>query len=154
MTASNTRDVTNHNSKRLAATLRAQYTDCSPISKSVRLLVLFLRLYLVFNIMAGKGKSYKYCIVPKCRNTTLKTPNKLFFLVPKNAILRKKWCRIMRRNDQVPLSSSTSLFCCEDHFNVSTNLLFCVMPICTLLIHKTIMNICQIIAGLQLVGAH
>lgn len=70
-----------------------------------------------------KPKNYKYCIVPKCTNTTIKTPDKYFFDVPRQEKLRKKWCQIMRRDDKVPLSSKSVQHCCEDHFDVSNKIL-------------------------------
>lgn len=63
--------------------------------------------------------TYKYCIVPKCTNTTARTSEKLFFRVPSDAKIRKKWCKVMKRDDKTPLSAKTSLYCCEDHFDVS-----------------------------------
>ena len=65
--------------------------------------------------------SYKYCIVPKCINTTAVTPNKLFFRVPRQADIRAKWCKAMKRNDKTPLSEKSGLYCCEDHFDVSVS---------------------------------
>ncbi|KAJ8982163.1 hypothetical protein NQ317_013948 [Molorchus minor] len=39
---------------------------------------------------------YKYCIVPQCKSTTIKTPNKLFIYVPTNEQIRKKWLKLAR----------------------------------------------------------
>lgn len=64
--------------------------------------------------------SYKYCIVPKCSNTSVSSPTKHFFPVPKDDKLRKKWCTAMKRCDKIPLSFKSTLYCCEDHFDVST----------------------------------
>ena len=66
-------------------------------------------------------KSYKYCIVPMCRNTSVTAPDKHFFFVPKNKKMRQKWCRVMGREERgnLRLSHKTSLSCCEDHFDVS-----------------------------------
>lgn len=63
--------------------------------------------------------TYKYCIVPMCKNTTVSTPNKIFFNVPRTSEIRRKWCEIIGR-EETQLSESTSLYCCEDHFNVSS----------------------------------
>ena len=74
--------------------------------------------------------SYKYSIVPMCKNTSLTAPNKYFFLnVKKNKHISQKWCRIMRRDERKnpPLSEKTSLYCCEEHFNVIF-FLFCFLP--------------------------
>lgn len=61
--------------------------------------------------------SYKYCVVPKCKSTSSSTPDKLFFHVPTDKKARKKWCSVMKRD---PLSSKSTHYCCEDHFDVST----------------------------------
>ncbi|KAL0808566.1 hypothetical protein ABMA28_013010 [Loxostege sticticalis] len=66
--------------------------------------------------------TYKYCIVPKCTNTTARTPEKLFFRVPSDAKIRKKWCKVMKRDDKTPLSAKTSLYCCEDHFDLEEDM--------------------------------
>lgn len=70
----------------------------------------------------AKKPSYKYCIVPKCKNTTRTTPDLdyeealLLFRIPSDAKIRKLWCKMMRRDNLSPISC---LYCCEDHFNVS-----------------------------------
>ena len=68
-----------------------------------------------------KKQTYKYCIVPCCRNTTANTSGKLFFSVPKNAAKRKAWTTAMKRDEKLnkELSSVSTLWCCEDHFSVS-----------------------------------
>lgn len=68
------------------------------------------------------GSSKKYCMVPLCKNTTYTTPDKIFFSVPKNDAIRKKWCKAMRRDEKknVKLSSISTIYCCEDHFDVSS----------------------------------
>ncbi|KAJ8704944.1 hypothetical protein PYW08_012264 [Mythimna loreyi] len=63
----------------------------------------------------SKKPTYKYCIVPKCKNTIRNAPNKVFFHVPRGADIRKKWCKIMKRD---MVSPSTCLYCCEDHFDI------------------------------------
>jgi len=45
------------------------------------------------------------------------TPNKIFIAVPKGRIIRNQWCKLMRKVEVSPIST---LYCCEDHFNVST----------------------------------
>lgn len=69
-----------------------------------------------------KNLTYKYCLVPKCKNTTVTAPEKLFFSVPRDEHVREKWCQVMKRDKQknVKLSSTSPLHCCEDHFSVST----------------------------------
>ncbi|CAF4831733.1 unnamed protein product [Pieris macdunnoughi] len=65
---------------------------------------------------------YKYCIVPKCTNTSSSTPEKLFFNVPRDLKVRKKWCTVMKRDDKVPLSYHTVRYCCEDHFDLEADM--------------------------------
>ncbi len=62
-------------------------------------------------------QSFKYCFVPKCTNSTISTPEKLFFHVPKDVKLRKLWFEAARRDD--PVSKNTTLYACDDHFSVS-----------------------------------
>ncbi|KAK4880728.1 hypothetical protein RN001_008874 [Aquatica leii] len=57
----------------------------------------------------------KYCIVPRCKNTIKSASDKVFFPVPKDAELRKHWCKVIRRDEVSPTSC---LHCCEDHFNI------------------------------------
>ncbi|XP_074037642.1 uncharacterized protein [Leptinotarsa decemlineata] len=71
--------------------------------------------------MESSGKSvYKYCIFPKCNNTTKTAPQKVFFLVPRNANIRLKWCKAIKRDEfkNPKLSATSCLYCCEDHFDV------------------------------------
>ncbi|GBL71976.1 hypothetical protein AVEN_123075-1, partial [Araneus ventricosus] len=62
---------------------------------------------------------YKYCIVPKCSNTTVTAPDKLFINVPKTYVIRKKWCKAMKRDPKLnPESSASSIrHVCGDHFD-------------------------------------
>ncbi|CAK1601557.1 unnamed protein product [Parnassius mnemosyne] len=62
----------------------------------------------------------KYCIVPLCTNSSEKTPDKLFFNVPKKDEIRKKWLKATRRTD--PLKVTSSIHCCEDHFDVENDM--------------------------------
>lgn len=75
--------------------------------------------------MSGE-KDYCYCIVPKCKNTSVTAPDKQFIIVPRNAVLRKKWCEAMKRCDKqnALLTCNTRRYCCEDHFDVSTTIQF------------------------------
>ena len=61
--------------------------------------------------------SYKCCFVPMCKNTTVSTPEKIFFNVPSTADIRKQWFDAAHREDKV--SAKTKCFACEDHFIVS-----------------------------------
>lgn len=61
--------------------------------------------------------SYKWCFVPKCPNTSIRTPEKLFFSVRKDFETRMAWFLAARRQRNV--SDTSTLYCCEDHFDVS-----------------------------------
>lgn len=67
--------------------------------------------------MEEKKKYYKYCIVPSCKNNIKNAPKKVYFHIPRDAILRSIWFKAMNRTEE--LSPNTTLHCCEDHFNVS-----------------------------------
>ncbi|KAJ8974941.1 hypothetical protein NQ317_008418 [Molorchus minor] len=62
---------------------------------------------------------YKYCLVPQCKSTTIKTPNKLFIYVPNNEQIRKKWLKLARRDDAQSLSTNSRMYFCADHFDAS-----------------------------------
>ena len=66
----------------------------------------------------------KSCVVPKCKNTTTNSPEKLFFIVPKDVKMRKKWIKAMKRLD--PFGGKSTVYCCEDHFDVSVVIEFYV----------------------------
>lgn len=59
----------------------------------------------------------KSCVVPKCTNTTTSAPEKLFFLVPMDVQMRKKWIKAMKRLD--PFGDKSKVYGCEDYFDVS-----------------------------------
>lgn len=61
-------------------------------------------------------KQNKWCFVPRCESTSIRTPNKIFITVPRNFEYKKKWFKAARRD--MP-KSKTVFFCCEDHFDVS-----------------------------------
>ncbi|XP_045447125.1 uncharacterized protein LOC123655357 [Melitaea cinxia] len=65
--------------------------------------------------------SYKWCAVPKCTNTSIKTPKKLFVSVPKNVDVRRKWLQLSRR-DHNDIANSTNIFFCEDHFDMENDM--------------------------------
>lgn len=77
-----------------------------------------MRLDLHFISDLCNKMTYKWCAVPKCTNTSLKTPEKLFVSVPKNVEVRQKWLQLSRR-DHNDIANSTNIFFCEDHFDVS-----------------------------------
>lgn len=62
--------------------------------------------------------TYFWCIVPHCTNTSIKTPEKVFIHVPKDPKTRRLWLLAARR-DPKEISAATSVYCCEDHFDVS-----------------------------------
>lgn len=64
----------------------------------------------------SERKNYRGCFVPLCTNTTRKTPQKMFVTVPQNIKRRKKWFQAVRRPNP---KTTSNLFCCEDHFDVS-----------------------------------
>ncbi|XP_037872296.1 uncharacterized protein LOC119629683 [Bombyx mori] len=63
------------------------------------------------------SKVYKCCVVPRCTNTSIKTPKKLFVYVPNNKTMRYKWLTLARR-DPKGLSVNSSIYFCEDHFDL------------------------------------
>ncbi|XP_047527061.1 uncharacterized protein LOC125064183 [Vanessa atalanta] len=65
---------------------------------------------------------YKYCIVPQCESTTIKTPDKLFIYVPNNKEIRRKWLKMARRQDALTLSTNSSIYFCEDHFDLPNDM--------------------------------
>ncbi|XP_047534796.1 uncharacterized protein LOC125069367 [Vanessa atalanta] len=68
----------------------------------------------------SKKSMYKCCVVPDCKNTTIRTPNKLFFSIPVGEQTRSEWCRAMGRLQPKhrPLHPNSSRYCCEDHFDL------------------------------------
>ncbi|KAJ8983997.1 hypothetical protein NQ317_006850 [Molorchus minor] len=68
---------------------------------------------------------YKYCLVPQCKSTTIKTPNKLFIYVPNNEQIRKKWLKLARRDDVHSLSTNSRMYFCADHFDILNVDYFC-----------------------------
>ncbi|XP_063835019.1 uncharacterized protein LOC135084212 isoform X3 [Ostrinia nubilalis] len=66
---------------------------------------------------------YKYCIVPQCTSTSIKTPNKLFIYVPNNQQMRKKWLTLARKYNAHCLSTKSRMYFCEDHFNLPNDML-------------------------------
>ncbi|KAF5281935.1 hypothetical protein FQR65_LT14461 [Abscondita terminalis] len=65
--------------------------------------------------------AYKWCIVPECTNTSIKTPDKVFLSVPSDEKRKKTWFQIIRR-DYRSVKPSSVLFICEDHFNLEEDL--------------------------------
>lgn len=67
-------------------------------------------------VIKRKGAD-KYCFVPFCESSSIKEPAKIFLAVPKGE-KRLKWLQMCRR-DPKTVTLQSSLYCCEDHFNVS-----------------------------------
>ncbi|XP_046976564.1 uncharacterized protein LOC124542681 isoform X2 [Vanessa cardui] len=65
-------------------------------------------------------KFYKYCIVPQCESSTIKTPDKLFIHVPRKEQMRKKWLQLARRD--VNVASDSRMYFCEDHFDLPNDM--------------------------------
>lgn len=61
---------------------------------------------------------YRWCAVPQCNNTSIKTPNKLFINVPMKKKVRNTWLSLARR-DPAAISDNSVIYFCEDHFDVS-----------------------------------
>lgn len=65
-------------------------------------------------------KYIKKCFVDYCNNTSQIEPNKIFVSVPNEINLRKTWFEAVRKPVPPNISTKTSYFCCENHFDVST----------------------------------
>ncbi|XP_052741720.1 uncharacterized protein LOC112056287 isoform X4 [Bicyclus anynana] len=71
----------------------------------------------------GKSVRYKYCVVPRCRSSTRRTPHKLFLSMPRGEA-RHAWLAAMGRGPQHrALSLTCNRFCCEDHFNLEEDMI-------------------------------
>lgn len=70
-----------------------------------------------------KYSNYHYCIVPDCKNTSIKTPEKLWIRAPGEINMRKTWLKLANK-DPDSLSTKTKISFCEDHFDVSTYLIY------------------------------
>ncbi|KAF2888399.1 hypothetical protein ILUMI_17774 [Ignelater luminosus] len=57
---------------------------------------------------------YKWCVVPQCTNTSIKTPEKMFVSIPKNTEIRKKWLMFARRNPKDIAAISVSYILLRD----------------------------------------
>ncbi|CAH1974842.1 unnamed protein product [Acanthoscelides obtectus] len=60
---------------------------------------------------------YKWCVMPKCMNTCINSPQTLFVSVPTDCERRKKWLLSARR-DPKGISSTSNVFMCEYHFDM------------------------------------
>lgn len=87
-----------------------------------------------YKVLCGKNGK-KYCIVPWCFNSTIKTPDKLFFYVPEDPKMGKKWMAAVKRVDTI--GPKTKAHCCEDLFNVFINNKFILLLLYLCLPHLT-----------------
>ncbi|XP_023951319.2 uncharacterized protein LOC112055435 [Bicyclus anynana] len=73
---------------------------------------------------------YRWCAVPQCTNTSIKTPKKLFIQVPRKENIRNTWLKLARR-DSANIAPSSVLYFCEDHFDLPNDMenyiKYCVM---------------------------
>lgn len=67
------------------------------------------------------SKVYKWCAVPYCTNTSIKTPNKVFVHVPNKKLMRDKWLKLAQRNTNDVVTNSP-LYFCEDHFDLPNDM--------------------------------
>lgn len=68
-----------------------------------------------------KRGSFKFCVVPQCKSTSARNPDKSFFSVPRNITIKRKWCQAITGVENEFMADGTSLHCCEDHFNLRTD---------------------------------
>lgn len=61
------------------------------------------------------------CFIPECNNTSEDPPGKRFARVPCLPKLRQLWVKAgLRLKVKVPLVDRNPMYCCEDHFDVSS----------------------------------
>ncbi|XP_018565938.1 uncharacterized protein LOC108906964 [Anoplophora glabripennis] len=65
-------------------------------------------------------RNYKYCVVPQCASTTLRTPDKIFITLPQDPKRNLLWQKAMRREKMLSLKSTYHV--CEDHFNLEVDM--------------------------------
>ncbi|XP_060807453.1 uncharacterized protein LOC106143482 isoform X3 [Amyelois transitella] len=75
----------------------------------------------IFRVLKMNSKVYKWCAVPQCKNTSIKTPNKVFVHVPNKKIMRVKWLKLARR-DPNDVVTNSPLYFCEDHFDLPNDM--------------------------------
>lgn len=69
---------------------------------------------------------YRWCAVPQCSNTSVKTPNKLFIQAPMKKKVRNMWLNLARR-EPTAISPKSILYFCEDHFDVSIYFIYYII---------------------------
>lgn len=65
---------------------------------------------------------FKECFVPTCTNNNINSPSKIFVYVPQDESRRKSWFE--RAKVEKKLTKTRSIYCCEDHFDVRTAVVF------------------------------
>ncbi|XP_069363463.1 zinc finger protein 845-like [Maniola hyperantus] len=73
------------------------------------------------NNLHEKYSNYHYCIVRECKNTSIKTPGKLWIRVPREINIRNTWLRLAQR-DPESLSTTSQIHFCEDHFDLENDM--------------------------------
>ncbi|XP_073950641.1 uncharacterized protein [Choristoneura fumiferana] len=68
-----------------------------------------------------KYSNYHYCIVRDCKNTSIKTPGKLWIRVPHEINMRNTWLKFAKK-DPDSLSRETKAYFCEDHFDLENDM--------------------------------
>ncbi|KAJ8674902.1 hypothetical protein QAD02_019542 [Eretmocerus hayati] len=71
------------------------------------------------HLQKPKNKSYQWCFVPQCTSTSIKNPDKVFFSMPKDPSIKKKWFSAARRDGK---PTKSNYYCCQDHFNLKEDM--------------------------------
>ncbi|RVE42237.1 hypothetical protein evm_013113 [Chilo suppressalis] len=79
----------------------------------------------IIDALSDMRRNLKTSVVkmPKCKSTSIMTPNKLFVRVPNNEQIRRKWLKLARRDDAHSLSLDSRMYFCEDHFDLSNDMI-------------------------------
>ncbi|XP_026685222.1 uncharacterized protein LOC103517269 [Diaphorina citri] len=70
------------------------------------------------NLFEMNTKTSRYCLFPSCYNSTRRTPDKLFFNIPKEKDMKAKFLEAIQYKDTKILNNSTPYYICEDHFEL------------------------------------
>ncbi|KAI5745911.1 hypothetical protein M8J76_015455 [Diaphorina citri] len=70
------------------------------------------------NLFEMNSKISRYCLFPNCYNSTRRTPDKLFFNIPKEKDMKAKFLEAIQYKDTKILNNSTPYYICEDHFEL------------------------------------
>ncbi|KAJ8685124.1 hypothetical protein QAD02_020917 [Eretmocerus hayati] len=66
-----------------------------------------------------KSKYYKWCFAPQCKNTSVRDPDLVFFLMPGDRDGRKKWFSAARRASE---PTKSNYFCCQKHSDLESDM--------------------------------